>query len=326
MDNLNDLYMYAMVVEHGGFSKAERALGIPKSRLSRRITELEADLGVRLLQRGSRHFVVTEVGQRVYQHVQSMLTEAQAARDVVAELSVEPRGVLRVSVPVDIAEQQMAQILPEFMQRYPHVKLHFSVTNRRIDLLNEGIDVALRVRDSLDNDGNLVMRNFGQSIAVLVASPEYLDRMGRPQHPSELIQHQTLSNNEREYDQQWTLHGPNGKESFDIKPQVLGSSFALMSALAEQGHGITFLPLMTCVEQLRTGQLEIVLPNWRLPQGIYHAVFASRRGMLPAVRVFIDFLAEKIPPMLQELQSTCTETDSPEVCTEKLLTPVQAKS
>jgi DNA-binding transcriptional LysR family regulator len=326
MDNLNDLYMYAMVVEHGGFSKAERALGIPKSRLSRRITELEADLGVRLLQRGSRHFVVTEVGQRVYQHVQSMLTEAQAARDVVAELSVEPRGVLRVSVPVDIAEQQMAQILPEFMQRYPQVQLHFSVTNRRIDLLNEGIDVALRVRDSLDNDGNLVMRNFGQSIAVLVASPEYLDRMGRPQHPSELIQHQTLSNNEREYDQQWTLHGPNGKESFDIKPQVLGSSFALMSALAEQGHGITFLPLMTCVDQLRTGQLEIVLPNWRLPQGIYHAVFASRRGMLPAVRVFIDFLAEKIPPMLQELQSTCTETDSPVICTEKLLAPVQVES
>lgn len=307
MDNLNDLYMYAMVVEHGGFSKAERALGIPKSRLSRRITELETDLGVRLLQRGSRHFVVTEVGQRVYQHVQSMLTEAQAARDVVAELSAEPRGVLRVSVPIDIAEQQMAQILPEFMQRYPQVKLHLSVTNRRVDLLNEGIDVALRVRNSLDNDGNLVMRNFGQAIAVLVASPEYLNRMGRPQHPSELIQHQTLSNNEREYDQQWTLHGPNGKESFDIKPQLMGSSFALMGALAEQGHGITFLPLMSCVNQLRTGQLEVVLPNWRLPQGIYHAVFASRRGMLPAVRVFIDFLAEKIPPMLQELQSTCTE-------------------
>jgi len=126
-----------------------------------------------------------------------------------------------------------------------------SVTNRRIDLLNEGIDVALRVRDSLDNDGNLVMRNFGQTTAVLVASPDYLDRKGRPQHPNELIQHQTLSSNER----------------------------------------------------------EIVLPNWRVPQGIYHAVFASRRGILPAVRVFIDFLAEKIPPMLQELESKCDEHD-----------------
>ena len=307
MDNLNDLYMYAMVVEHGGFSKAERALGIPKSRLSRRITELEADLGVRLLQRGSRHFVVTDVGQRVYQHVQSMLTEAQAARDVVAELQVEPRGVLRVSVPVDIAAQQMAIILPEFMTLYPQIQLQLSVTNRRIDLLNEGIDVAIRVRDSLDNDGNLVMRNFGQSMAVLVANPEYLNQMGRPQHPKELIQHKTLSSNEREYDQQWTLHGPDGKESFDIKPQLMGSSFALIGALAEQGHGITLLPLMRCVNQLRTGALEIVLPNWQLPQGIFHAVFASRRGMLPAVRVFIDFLAEKIPPMLQELQSTCNE-------------------
>ncbi len=309
MDNLNDLYMYAMVVEHGGFSKAERALGIPKSRLSRRITELEADLGVRLLQRGSRHFVVTDVGQRVYQHVQSMLTEAQAARDVVAELQVEPRGVLRVSVPVDIAEQQMPRILPEFMKLYPQIQLQLSVTNRRIDLLNEGIDVAIRVRDSLDNDGNLVMRNFGQTTAVLVASPDYLDRMGRPQHPHELIQHQTLSSNEREYDQQWTLHGPEGKESFAIKPQLMGFSFALLGSLAEQGQGITLLPLLRCVDQLKTGKLEIVLPNWRVPQGIYHAVFASRRGMLPAVRVFIDFLAEKIPPMLHELESKCDERD-----------------
>lgn len=307
MDNLNDLYMYAMVVEHGGFSKAERALGIPKSRLSRRITELEAELGVRLLQRGSRHFVVTEVGQRVYQHVQSMLTEAQAARDVVAELSAEPRGVLRVSMPVDIAERQMSQILPEFMQRYPHVKLQLSVTNRRIDLLNEGIDVALRVRDTLDNDGSLVMRNFGQTESLLVASPAYLDRMGRPTHPDQLIEHITLSNNESEHHPQWTLHGPDGKQQFDINPQLVGSSFTLLRILAEQGNGITLLPLMHCIEQLRLGTLEVVLPDWRLPQGIYHAVFASRRGMLPAVRVFIDFLAEKIPPILQELQAVCAK-------------------
>ncbi len=305
MDNLNDLYLYAMVVEHGGFSKAERALDIPKSRLSRRITQLESELGVRLLQRGSRHFVVTDIGQRVYQHVQSMLTEAQAARDVVAELQVEPRGLLRVSVPVDIAEQQLPKILPEFMQRYPHIRLQLSVTNRRVDLLNEGIDVALRVRDTLDNDGSLVMRNFGQTESVLVASPDYLDRMGRPQHPDDLAQHITLSSNETEHKQLWTLHGPDGKQLFEIQPRLAGSSFALLGALAEQGNGITLLPLMRCIDQLRSGALEVVLSNWRLPQGIYHAVFASRRGMLPAVRVFIDFLAEKIPPMLEELHSQC---------------------
>ncbi len=305
MDNLNDLYLYAMVVEHGGFSKAERALDIPKSRLSRRITQLESDLNVRLLQRDSRHFTVTDVGQRVYQHVQSMLTEAQAARDVVDELSAEPRGILRVSVPIDIAEQQMPLIMPEFMRLYPHIQIQLTVTNRRIDLLNEGIDVALRVRDTLDNDGNLVMRKFGQSESVLVASPAYLNRMGRPQHPEELLQHVTLSHNENDIKQQWALHGPQGKVLFDIKPQVIGSSFALLGALAEQGEGIAFLPLMRCIDQIRSGKLEVVLSDWRLPQGIYHAVFASRRGMLPAVRVFIDFLAEKIPPMLQELHANC---------------------
>jgi len=237
----------------------------------------------------------------------TMLTEAQAARDVVAELQAEPRGILRVSVPVDIAERQLPQILPEFMQRYPHIRLQLSVTNRRVDLLNEGIDVALRVRDTLDNDGSLVMRNFGQTESVLVASPAYLDRMGRPQHPDDLAQHITLSNNESEHKQLWTLHGPDGKHQFEIQPRVSGSSFALLGALAEQGNGIALLPIMRCAEQLRSGTLEVVLSNWRLPQGIYHAVFASRRGMLPAVRVFIDFLAEKIPPMLEELRSQCSE-------------------
>jgi len=298
MDNLNDLYLFAMVVEHGGFSRAERALDIPKSRLSRRVSQLESDLGVRLLQRGSRHFVVTEVGQRVYQHVQTMLNEAQAARDVVAELQAEPRGILRVSVPIDVAGRQMDKILPEFMRRYPQVQLQLTVSNRRVDLLNEGIDVAIRVRDSLDNDGNLVLRTFGHSESLLVASPEYLRLHGKPTHPRELIEHATLSNNESDIKQQWKLHGPNGPELFDIRPQLVGSSFPLLSALAEQGMGITLLPLLWCVDLLQEGKLEIVLPEWRLPQGIYHAVFASRRGMLPAVRVFIDFLAEKIPPML----------------------------
>jgi len=153
--------------------------------------------------------------------------------------------------------------------------------------------------------GNLIMRKFGQSESVLVASPSYLDRMGRPQHPEELMHHKTLSHNENDIKQQWALHGPQGRVLFDIKPQVIASSFSLLGTLAEQGEGIAFLPLMRCIDQIKSGKLEVVLSDWRLPQGIYHAVFASRRGMLPAVRVFIDFLAEKIPPMLQELHANC---------------------
>lgn len=308
MQDLNDLYYFAMVVEHGGFAAAERALGIPKSRLSRRITQLESDLGVRLLQRSTRRFAVTDVGNSVYRHTQTMLAEAQAAREVVDRLSAEPRGVVRVSIPVGLAQQQMPLLLPEFLARYPQVRLQLHVSNRRVDLINEGFDVAMRVRTKLDDDGGLVMRSFGQIQELLVASPKYLNGMGRPSDPDELAQHVTLSINEDEVRQRWELHGPEGEiRRVELKPRVSGFDFPMLRSLAEQGVGITLLPETLCAQQVRDGTLEVVLPQWRLPQGIFHAVFASRRGLLPAVRVFIDFLVEKMPALLDAARLDCQD-------------------
>jgi DNA-binding transcriptional LysR family regulator len=308
MQDLNDLYYFAAVVDHQGFAAAERALGIPKSRLSRRISQLEDDLGVRLLQRSTRRFAVTEVGHSVYRHAQSMLAEAQAAREVVDRLSAEPRGVIRVSVPVGMAQQQMPRLLPEFLARYPQVRVQLHVSNRRVDIINEGVDVALRVRSRLDDDGSLVMRNFGQIQELLVASPDYLRRMGRPANPDELNQHVTLSMNEDDAHQRWELHGPDGEvRRVELKPRVAGFDFPMLMALAKQGVGITMLPETVCADAVRNGELEVVLPQWRLPQGIFHAVFASRRGMLPAVRVFIDFLAERVPALVESARLQCGE-------------------
>ena len=308
MNDLNDLYYFAAVVDHGGFAAAERALGIPKSRLSRRISSLEAELGVRLLQRSTRRFSVTDVGNSVYRHAQSMLAAAQAAREAVDRLSVEPRGTVRVSVPVSMAQQQFPKLLPEFMALYPKVRLQLIVGNRRVDVINEGIDVAVRVRSKLDDDGSLVMRSFGQIQELLVASPNYLDRAGRPQSPEELANHVTLSISEDEARQRWELHGPDGEvRRVELQPRITGFDFPMMQAMARDGIGITLLPETVCADAVRRGELEVVLPQWRLPQGIAHAVFASRRGLLPAVRVFIDFLAEKLPPMLDEARLECAE-------------------
>ena len=308
MHDLNDLYYFAMVVDHSGFAAAERALGIPKSRLSRRISQLETDMGVRLLQRSTRRFAVTDVGTSVYRHAQSMLAEAQAAHEVVDRLSAEPRGVVRVSVPVELAQRYMPKLLPEFLARYPLVRVQLQVGNRRVDVINEGIDVALRVRNSLDDDGSLVMRSFGQVQVRLVASPAYLKRMGSPRTPEELVDHVTLSMSEDEARQRWELHGPNGEvRRIDLKPRVMGFDFPMLMALAQQGVGITLLPETVCFEEVRRGELEVVLPEWRLPQGIFHAVFASRRGLLPAVRVFIDFLAEKAPALVEVARLDCSE-------------------
>lgn len=308
MHDLNDLYYFAMVVEHSGFAAAERALGIPKSRLSRRISQLENDLGVRLLQRSTRRFAVTEVGMSVYRHAQSMLSEAQAAREVVDRLSAEPRGVIRVSVPVGLAQQMMPRLLPEFLAKYPKVRVQLLVSNRRVDIINEGIDVALRVRSKLDDDGSLVMRSFGQIQELLVASPAYLKRMGRPQKPEDLTQHVTLSCSEDDSRQRWELHARDGEvRRIELTPRVMGFDFPMMMALAQQGVGITLLPETICAEAVRRRDLEVVLPDWRLPQGIFHAVFASRRGLLPAVRVFIDYMAEKAPTLVESARLQCSE-------------------
>ncbi|XID75095.1 LysR substrate-binding domain-containing protein [Alkanindiges sp. WGS2144] len=303
MTDFNDYYWFALVVEHNGFSATERATGIPKSRLSRRVQSLEQQLGVRLIQRTSRQFAVTDIGMRVYHHARAMLMEAQAAQEAIDHLQAEPRGTIRVSVPVNIAEQEMVYILPRFLQRYPDVKIQLMVSNRRVDIINEGIDVALRVRSQLDEDASFIIRRFGQINHRLVASTNYLNQYGRPNQPEQLTQHTTLSMSEDEINQHWMLEDQTGQvKRIKIQPTVMGSNFHMLTCFAEQGLGIALLPETMCAQQVRTGRLEVVLSDWKLAQGTFHAVYPSRRGMLPAVRVFIDYLVEELPTVLAQSQ------------------------
>ena len=229
-----------------------------------------------------------------------MLAEAQAAREAVDRVSAEPRGLIKVSSPVALAQDMLAKLLPEFLAAHPQVRVQLHVSNRRVDIIPEGFDVALRVRSRLDEDGELVLRSFGQISELLVASPAYLKRRGRPVEPAELTAHATLSMSEDEARQRWTLHGPgNAIQRVDIQPSLMTHDFPLLMAAARAGLGIALLPESICAQSVRNGELEVVVPDWHLPQGICHAVFPSRRGLLPAVRVFIDFLAEKMPPIIE---------------------------
>ena len=190
--NLNDLMYFSQVVEHGGFSAAERVLGISKSRLSRRLTELEASLGVRLLQRSTRKLALTEAGQLFYQHCQAMLSEAQAAVNVVQQLRSSPRGTVRVSVPVTISQTILSQILPEFMHRYPEVRVVMRVTNRVVDLFEDSIDVALRVRSDPPENANIVVRPLWRTQQMLVGAPSLLQQNAPPLLPADLNRFETL--------------------------------------------------------------------------------------------------------------------------------------
>jgi DNA-binding transcriptional LysR family regulator len=296
MQPLEDFYYFAKVVEHGSFAKASRALGIPKSRLSRHVSALEARLGARLVQRSTRRFVVTDVGQDVHRHAQAMLAEADAAVEAVEFVRAEPRGTIKVSCPVALAQTPLAQILPEFLERYPRVRLRLHVSNRRVDVLNEGFDVALRVRTRPSGEDGLVMRSFREICQLLVASPGYLDRAGRPERPEQLAERDTLGFEDEMDRQSWELSGPDGKSArIDPVPRLVCQDFTVRRLAVLAGLGIAFLPESIVRADLKAGTLERVLPDWNLPLGIFHIVFPTRRGMLPAVRAFIDFLAERLP-------------------------------
>ncbi|MGB9190793.1 MULTISPECIES: LysR substrate-binding domain-containing protein [unclassified Acinetobacter] len=295
LSDLDDFYCFALVVEHGGFSAAERATDIPKSKLSRRVYNLEEHLGVRLIQRSSRHFAVTDIGMNIYRHAQVMMNAAQAAHDLVDHLSIQPRGVIKVSLPVSIAQNEIAKILPKFLKTYPEIKVQLIVSNRRVDIINEGIDVALRVRSNLDDDPNLVLRKFENIEQHLFASQAYLNEFGDLKQPEDLSNHQILSMSDEHLDQYIVVHDDkNRQKKIKVNPIVMGSDLMMLAQLARQNCGIVLLPDSIVQDHVQSGELVRVLPDWKAPHGIFHAVYPSRRGLLPAVRVFIDYLVEQL--------------------------------
>lgn len=314
MQDLNDLYFFAAVVEHAGFSAAGRALGVPKSRLSKRIAQLEERLGVRLLQRTTRRFVVTEVGERFYGHCRAVLEEAQAAQDAVDELRAEPRGVVRMSCPVSLAQTVLAYVLPDFLAQYPKMQVRVQATNRRVDLIGEGIDLAIRVRSKIDTDATMVMRPFGQSQVLPVASPTLLKTTGRPKTPAELSELPALTMNEHEGAQSWELLDAKGERVVvDIQPRLVSGDFAVLLEAARRGIGVAMLPEFVCSAAITRGDLEVLLPEWSVPQGTMHFVYPSRRGQLPGVRALVDFLAERLPEATRQQHEECSKRSLPDI-------------
>ena len=296
MQDLNDLAYFAEVVDRAGFAAAGRALGIPKSRLSRRVSELEARLGVRLLQRTTRKLSLTAVGEQFYRHCVAMREDVQAAEEAVAQARSEPRGTLRIACPVTLAQSMLGPILPRFMAQYPGIRVDMSVSNRAVDLIEEGFDVALRVRPTLEDSATLVVKNFGLTATVLVASPVQLARQGRPGTVDELAQLDTMAMSSADGRATLSLVGPGGTTHLvQHTPRYVADDLLTLKFAALAGTGMCALPDYMCRGEIRAGLLEEVLPGWAPRPGIFHAVFPSRRGLLPGVRKFLDFLAEAAP-------------------------------
>jgi len=292
MQDLNDLYYFVQVVDHGGFAPAGRALGIPKSKLSRRLALLEERLGVRLLLRSTRHFSVTDIGQTFYSHCRAMLVEAEAAEEAIEVTRAEPCGIVRVSCPVALLTARVAAMIAAFMIEYPQVVVHLEAVDRPVDVLGEGIDLALRVRRPPLPDTELALRVLGKSGQSLVAAPALLERYGTPEVPADLPTLPTLDLGVPQAEHVWHLFGPHGAQArIHHQPRLVTRGMAMLRTAALAGVGVVQLPLMMVGGPLARGELVQVLPEWAPPSGIIHAVFAARRGLLPAVRTLIDFLA-----------------------------------
>lgn len=292
MQDLNDLYYFVQVVDHGGFAPAARAIGQPKSKLSRRVIELEERLGVRLLNRSSRRFSVTEVGNEFYRHCAAMLVEAEAAEQAIAELRAEPRGVIRMACPVGLLQFQFSGLIARFVKDNPAVEVHLKSFNRPVDVIAEGFDLAIRVRFPPLDDTGLVMRKLDDSHQCLVASPDLLARsIGSP---TDLNGLPSLDLGPVRSDYFWELESRGGqKANIRHNPRIVSDDMATLRASAIAGLGIVQLPTLLTWPDVTSGQLVHVLPDWRPPAAVVHAVFPSRRGLLPSVRALLDFFVHE---------------------------------
>jgi len=294
MQDLNDLYFFAQVVEHRGFAAAARAIGMPRSRLSRRLALLEERLGVRLVQRSTRRFAVTEIGREYHRHCLAMLVEAEAAQEAIDRVRAAPQGVVRVACPSAVLNFQVGTMIARFLSSCPKVEVQLESTNRRVDVIREGFDIAIRVRFPPLEESELVMKVLAESTQRLVAAPQVLAGIDRPLVAADVGALPSLSWGGPHQSHDWQLRGPDGAEaSIRHQPRFVTEDMVALRHAALQGVGVVQMPTMVVIEDIRAGRLVEVLPDWAPRAGIIHAVFPSRRGLLPSVRALLDFLGSE---------------------------------
>jgi len=300
MRDLNDIAFFAAVVENKGFSAASRALGQPKSTLSRHVNQLEERLGMRLLERSTRHFRLTDAGSSYYQKARTILGDLDAADKELAQMRTGPCGTVRLAAPLASAQYLLPQILPVFLNRYPLIKLQVVVTDRPVDLYEDKIDIAIRVRTELGNE-MLTMRKLATGFRVLVASPDFVAKHGiRDDDPKVLAGLAFVSSNENTVRQSYTLVGPSGKrETISFEPRLWTTDFNLVRESAIAGLGIAFLPSQMAQAAIEDGRLVRILPGWQSELTTVHLVFASQKSLTPAGRLLVEFLAEHMEPAIK---------------------------
>ncbi|ACO77862.1 transcriptional regulator, LysR family [Azotobacter vinelandii CA] len=287
-DYLKDMALFVEVVKAKGFRSAADALGMPNSTLSRRISELEKSIGLRLLHRTTRKIELTEAGQIYFERCKRIVDEARLAHEHLGEMLAQPSGVLRASLPVDFAVTYLAPLIAEFASLYPGIIFDFDLTPRRVDLVSEPFDVAIRMGES--ENSQLIARTLATLTPYLYASPGYLERSGEPSKPAELERHECFNILRAGT---WTLHDDKKTATVSVGGRFSLNSVGMLRRLATLDMGIILLPEEIVADELVSGKLRRIMPQWHgTPQPVY-AMTETR--LLPAkTQRFIEFLRERL--------------------------------
>lgn len=292
MDPLDGIAAFARVVDCGSFSAAAQRLGLSKSAVSAHVQRLEQRLGVRLLNRTTRRLSVTEAGAAYYRHCARILAEAEAAEQVASALQREPRGTLRISAPDTFGWMHVAPAVPAFLQRYPDLSVDIALSAAHVNLVDEGLDLAIRI--GVLEDSPLVVRKLAPSRLVVCAAPAYLKAHGTPREPGDLAKHNCLCTSLLPWGDEWRLAGKGGEVRVAVGGSVRSNNAAMLRAAALDRIGIAVLPTWAVAEPLRAGALRRVLAAWEPPASTIYAAYPGNRLMSMKVGAFVDHLARCI--------------------------------
>ncbi|MEX3816080.1 LysR substrate-binding domain-containing protein [Paraburkholderia sp. BR13439] len=298
--DLNNLYYFAVVVEKLSFTAAAEQIGIPKGTLSKRIRSLEQTLGVRLANRTTRHFSLTEAGAEFHRHCVNVLVQVRAAETAIRERLDAPVGRVRIACTTGLVHMALAELAPKLQALHPGIDLELLASNRYVDLVREGFDFALRNHHGPLRDSSLVARRVADVRTVLVARPGFFPD-GLPTDPAQLDGAAGVELTPCGQARTWELYGPGGQR-FDVayRPRVRCNDALMARSSALAGTGVAALPIPLCHADLRDGRLVRVLPDWRLLSATLSVALPSRLGATPAVRTAVDFLMSELPEYLRD--------------------------
>lgn len=296
--DVNDMMIFLAVVETGSFTIAAEQLGIPKANVSRKVSRLEAQLGATLLERSTRSQHLTEVGKRYLTHCKRIHEELDLAEVAVSEIMHSYKGTLKIGASVAAGQQILKPVIASFLQQYPKINIQLNLTNQRVDLIQEGFDMLIRI-GKLD-DSRLIAKRLGSAQRKLFTSPAYIKKHRTPKNIDDLCHCDILMMSMHNYENKLELTSGKKQKTIHINPRLLVNDFSIVKQAVIDGEGIAVLPEYMCLEEINNGELVNILPEWGMPPVDLYALYPQHRVKIPKVKAFLDFtvkaFAKKLLP------------------------------